>query len=929
MPDAVSPATSDPTIPGASVLARRGEGLGAGRFEARFEERSREDERVDLLLGRPDGTDRDRLIRWARALAAVSHPSLPAIVRIDDETESGYVAFEHIDGPTLAERLSHHDDGLPEVEALAVTLQTASVLEACHQQGLAHGAIDAEVIILAERAGGLDEVFLTGWTPPRDEEDFIVRLREDIRALGGVLYQTLTGLAAPSTQPSEVEDLEGDGGRFDGVLLDWVEVGRDLRGMGEPALQALSESESMDDVGAFARALLPHFRDRMSETIDDVGRTLDAERSFMSEVERQRKRLRELENQERFVRGWLMERAGQIAEREALEGELTARVSGLQTLETEIAIMVGTEIGVPATAQRAPRPSPDFDLLPGMDPDERPIAPLIDEPGTSTSEQGDVEPILSNIERPTPPASTDRSVNAEAHTDAEPSEDDAATSTNESGEPQPASAEEAVACDAVSTNEAADLESAAEVVQTPAGEAAADAVALDPETQSHPISNDSADPKLSQSSPKEAATSAASEADRPAVPSLPPAPVEETSALENEHEEVSSTTTDTKAPEADGETDVETATEEPPHSAADEIVDVAANSVVEEASDVDAMLEDDEWVMPPVTNRRLLVGFFLAVLLGVGSAALLLYDPHPPLPRTVMPSETAKPAPVLPPKSPPESAGGPEVTQAVVPHVEPVPKEVEPVRAPPLAPPPKGMVAVTAGTVNLGLSAEQRAMVMTQCRLELAKYPAAICETLITDIESRAQELPGFYLDRFEVSQDAFDACVSAGGCRRRAPLRWEDGRQPATGMTRDAAANYCRWKKKRLPTTAEWTRAARGHDGRLYPWGNEAVNAGDTHRASYGRFTRKNGAPTRADRHKYSGPVRIFRDVLSPFGAANLVGNVAEWTLSDATDKGVLVGGGWRSAPFQLRVTRTERVAPTVSRDDVGFRCALDGRKN
>jgi len=255
MPDAVSPATSDPTIPGASVLARRGEGLGAGRFEARFEERSREDERVDLLLGRPDGTDRDRLIRWARALAAVSHPSLPAIVRIDDETESGYVAFEHIDGPTLAERLSHHDDGLPEVEALAVTLQTASVLEACHQQGLAHGAIDAEVIILAERAGGLDEVFLTGWTPPRDEEDFIVRLREDIRALGGVLYQTLTGLAAPSTQPSEVEDLEGDGGRFDGVLLDWVEVGRDLRGMGEPALQALSESESMDDVGAFARAL--------------------------------------------------------------------------------------------------------------------------------------------------------------------------------------------------------------------------------------------------------------------------------------------------------------------------------------------------------------------------------------------------------------------------------------------------------------------------------------------------------------------------------------------------------------------------------------------------------------------------------------------------------------------------------------------------
>lgn len=241
------------------------------------------------------------------------------------------------------------------------------------------------------------------------------------------------------------------------------------------------------------------------------------------------------------------------------------------------------------------------------------------------------------------------------------------------------------------------------------------------------------------------------------------------------------------------------------------------------------------------------------------------------------------------------------------------------------------MVAVEGGSVHLGLSDVQRALVLKQCRRDLSKYPTNLCETLVTDAGPSTVRVAGFYLDRFEISQDAFDACASAGGCKRRAQLRWEDGRQPATGMPRQAAEAYCRWKKKRLPTLLEWTRATRGSDERLYPWGDAAANADDVQRASYGRFTRKRGAPTRDDRHKYAGPVRIFRDIESPFGAANLVGNVAEWTAAatENEDKATLVGGGWRSAPFQLRVTRTESVAPSLSRDDIGFRCALDGRKN
>ena len=87
MPDVVS-STSEPALPGVCVLARRGDGLGAGRFEVRFTDQALEDDRIDLLLGRPDGSDRSRLVAWARALATVSHPSLPPILRIELEKPS-------------------------------------------------------------------------------------------------------------------------------------------------------------------------------------------------------------------------------------------------------------------------------------------------------------------------------------------------------------------------------------------------------------------------------------------------------------------------------------------------------------------------------------------------------------------------------------------------------------------------------------------------------------------------------------------------------------------------------------------------------------------------------------------------------------------------------------------------------------------------
>ena len=154
------------------------------------------------------------------------------------------------------------------------------------------------------------------------------------------------------------------------------------------------------------------------------------------------------------------------------------------------------------------------------------------------------------------------------------------------------------------------------------------------------------------------------------------------------------------------------------------------------------------------------------------------------------------------------------------------------------------------------------------------------------------------------------------------------DSGRPQTGMTWDQADRYCRNVGKRLPTEEEWEFAARGTDGRIYPWGNNwqanAANAagessGPTQRGSY-----KNGA--------------------SPFGAYDMVGNVWEWTASDfrsypggrlpasvasGGDLKVIRGGSYESSRAYATTTyRTgwpARGAKTY--DQTGFRCVKDAQ--
>jgi formylglycine-generating enzyme required for sulfatase activity len=144
---------------------------------------------------------------------------------------------------------------------------------------------------------------------------------------------------------------------------------------------------------------------------------------------------------------------------------------------------------------------------------------------------------------------------------------------------------------------------------------------------------------------------------------------------------------------------------------------------------------------------------------------------------------------------------------------------------------------------------------------------------------AHAVTIASFWLDRTEVTNSAYLGCVQAGKCQ---PFRdnvaqsfgagpetgFRADEQPVVGVSFHDAAAYCAYRGKRLPREAEWERAARGDDNRIFAWGNEKPGAP---RACYGRKVGAKGATT--------DPVGSHPQGAGPYGHLDLTGNVWEWT--------------------------------------------------
>ena len=192
----------------------------------------------------------------------------------------------------------------------------------------------------------------------------------------------------------------------------------------------------------------------------------------------------------------------------------------------------------------------------------------------------------------------------------------------------------------------------------------------------------------------------------------------------------------------------------------------------------------------------------------------------------------------------------------------------------------------------------------------------------------RRVHLGAFYIDKYEVTNVLYQKCVHEGTCKDPSLITdyaktvHEEGKKwyrdakkenyPVVGITWRQAGIYCDWAGKRLPTTPEWEKAARGTDGRTYPWGNDW----DGRRANWDEGGKIDGFDKLA-------PIGSFPQGASPYGVMDMAGNVREWV-----DSAVLKGGSWYSNPASLRVGDPGHDYIVERDDDMGFRCAMDAEK-
>ncbi len=190
------------------------------------------------------------------------------------------------------------------------------------------------------------------------------------------------------------------------------------------------------------------------------------------------------------------------------------------------------------------------------------------------------------------------------------------------------------------------------------------------------------------------------------------------------------------------------------------------------------------------------------------------------------------------------------------------------------------------------------------------------------------RRLPTFWIDRYEVTWRDYAACVRAGACQTldaSEKTGFSKPTQPVVAVAWEEAATYCRFRNKRLPSSLEWEKAARGFEGQIFPFSGTFP---DCTRAVFGRpKQRKRFCPTHPRTSQPVGSKPLDR---SPFGVVDMTGNVREWTrdcASEITTPGNCShrearGGSWNSQPAELLAARRWAFPASSRRLDLGFRC-------
>jgi len=218
--------------------------------------------------------------------------------------------------------------------------------------------------------------------------------------------------------------------------------------------------------------------------------------------------------------------------------------------------------------------------------------------------------------------------------------------------------------------------------------------------------------------------------------------------------------------------------------------------------------------------------------------------------------------------------------------------------------------------------------------------------------------LDAYWIDKYAVTNEQYKKCVAANVCLP--PVRtgsyglssgyYENAsfsNYPVTWTRWSDADTYCRWVGKRLPTEAEWEKAARGTDGRVYPWGNQQLDGSRANVCDKNcvfEFARDNSID---DGYDDIAPVESFPAGASPYGVLDMIGNMWQWTADWYIDiyytlspnrnprgpssgqQRVIRGGSAdvRLDSGMLRVTFRGAYDPANITNLIGFRCAIDAQ--